>query len=165
MKLVAVPLFEIYDNPGRYGPLISAIPAMLSRCDSSTTKVSLHWRRCRCVSGTCGTACALSWHDTHEGMARLCQQGAHCRMRHVYDARQNWPCSLLSLRQHQACHLMHCAGSASTQFRRYQLSLPTTIRNIAGTAKHREHALCGIAWLGRGKGHTLAVCTNGIMPI
>lgn len=32
MKLVAVPIFEIYDNPGRYGPIISSIPPMLSRC-------------------------------------------------------------------------------------------------------------------------------------
>ncbi|MEW5318140.1 MAG: hypothetical protein WDW38_009386 [Sanguina aurantia] len=31
VKLVAVPLFELYDNVPRYGPVISAIPAMLSR--------------------------------------------------------------------------------------------------------------------------------------
>jgi len=28
---VAVPLFELHDNPGRYGPLLAAVPAMLSR--------------------------------------------------------------------------------------------------------------------------------------
>lgn len=31
MKLVAVPLFELYDNGQRYGPLISSIPHLLSR--------------------------------------------------------------------------------------------------------------------------------------
>jgi hypothetical protein len=31
MKLVAVPIFELYDNPGRYGPIIAALPSMLSR--------------------------------------------------------------------------------------------------------------------------------------
>ncbi|KAG1654227.1 hypothetical protein FOA52_004503 [Chlamydomonas sp. UWO 241] len=31
MKLVAVPIFELYENPGRYGPIIAALPAMLSR--------------------------------------------------------------------------------------------------------------------------------------
>lgn len=30
-RLVAVPLFELHDNPGRYGPLLAALPAMLSR--------------------------------------------------------------------------------------------------------------------------------------
>jgi cleavage and polyadenylation specificity factor subunit 5 len=30
-KLVAVPLFDLYDNPAKYGPLISALPSMLSR--------------------------------------------------------------------------------------------------------------------------------------
>jgi Nucleotide hydrolase len=30
-KLVAVPLFDIYDNPAKYGPVISALPSMLSR--------------------------------------------------------------------------------------------------------------------------------------
>ncbi|EFN55436.1 hypothetical protein CHLNCDRAFT_12869, partial [Chlorella variabilis] len=31
MRLVAVPLFELYDNISRYGPVISSIPALLSR--------------------------------------------------------------------------------------------------------------------------------------
>eukprot|EP00741_Cyanophora_paradoxa_P021319 tig00021348_g20579.t1 len=31
LKLLAVPFFELYDNSQRYGPLISAIPSMLSR--------------------------------------------------------------------------------------------------------------------------------------
>ena len=31
MKLLAVPLFELYDNTARYGPLLSAIPHLLSR--------------------------------------------------------------------------------------------------------------------------------------
>jgi cleavage and polyadenylation specificity factor subunit 5 len=30
-RLVAVPLFELYDHVGRYGPLISSLPQMLSR--------------------------------------------------------------------------------------------------------------------------------------
>jgi cleavage and polyadenylation specificity factor subunit 5 len=30
-RLVAVPLFELHDNPSRYGPLLAALPAMLSR--------------------------------------------------------------------------------------------------------------------------------------
>jgi hypothetical protein len=30
-KLVAVPLFELYDNISRYGPIIASIPALLSR--------------------------------------------------------------------------------------------------------------------------------------
>lgn len=30
-KLLAVPLFEIYDHMSRYGPLISAVPQLLSR--------------------------------------------------------------------------------------------------------------------------------------
>lgn len=30
-KLVAVPLFDLYDNPAKYGPVISALPSMLSR--------------------------------------------------------------------------------------------------------------------------------------
>jgi hypothetical protein len=35
MRLVAVPLFEVYDNIARYGPVISAIPALLSRFNLS----------------------------------------------------------------------------------------------------------------------------------
>ena len=35
MRLVAVPLFEIYDNVTRYGPVISSIPALLSRFNMS----------------------------------------------------------------------------------------------------------------------------------
>ena len=31
MKLVAVPLFDLYDNAPRYGPLISSIPVLLGR--------------------------------------------------------------------------------------------------------------------------------------
>ncbi|EFJ49120.1 hypothetical protein VOLCADRAFT_59795 [Volvox carteri f. nagariensis] len=31
MKLVAVPVFELYDNIPRYGPIISSLPAVLSR--------------------------------------------------------------------------------------------------------------------------------------
>ena len=31
MKLLAVPLFELYDNTQRYGPQLSAIPHYLSR--------------------------------------------------------------------------------------------------------------------------------------
>lgn len=31
MKLLAVPLFELYDNTGRYGPQLSAIPHLLSK--------------------------------------------------------------------------------------------------------------------------------------
>lgn len=31
MKLLAVPLFELYENTGRYGPQLSAIPHILSR--------------------------------------------------------------------------------------------------------------------------------------
>jgi len=31
MKLLAVPLFELYDNTARYGPQLSAIPHILSK--------------------------------------------------------------------------------------------------------------------------------------
>jgi len=31
LKLLAVPLFELYDNASRYGPLIAGLPMMLSR--------------------------------------------------------------------------------------------------------------------------------------
>lgn len=31
LKLLAVPLFEMYDNPQRYGPIISSIPQFLGR--------------------------------------------------------------------------------------------------------------------------------------
>lgn len=31
LKLLAVPLFELYDNPGRYGPVVSMLPQGLSR--------------------------------------------------------------------------------------------------------------------------------------
>ena len=31
MKLLAVPLFELYDNSARYGPQLAAIPHLLSR--------------------------------------------------------------------------------------------------------------------------------------
>lgn len=31
MRLVAVPLYELYDNFARYGPVISSIPVLLSR--------------------------------------------------------------------------------------------------------------------------------------
>lgn len=31
MKLLAVPLFELYDNNPRYGPQLSSIPHLLSR--------------------------------------------------------------------------------------------------------------------------------------
>jgi hypothetical protein len=35
MKLLAIPLFELYDNAARYGPQLSAIPHLLSRCGPS----------------------------------------------------------------------------------------------------------------------------------
>ncbi|KAF8966083.1 nucleotide hydrolase-domain-containing protein, partial [Flammula alnicola] len=35
MKLLAIPLFELYDNAARYGPQLSAIPHLLSRYRSS----------------------------------------------------------------------------------------------------------------------------------
>jgi cleavage and polyadenylation specificity factor subunit 5 len=31
MKLLAVPLFELFDNTVRYGPQLSALPSQLSR--------------------------------------------------------------------------------------------------------------------------------------
>ena len=31
-KLVAAPLFELYDNAPGYGPIISSLPQLLSRC-------------------------------------------------------------------------------------------------------------------------------------
>lgn len=31
MKLLAIPLFELYDDAARYGPQLSAIPHLLSR--------------------------------------------------------------------------------------------------------------------------------------
>lgn len=31
LKLLAVPLFELYGNVARYGPLIAALPSFLSR--------------------------------------------------------------------------------------------------------------------------------------
>uniref|UniRef100_D8QCH0 Cleavage and polyadenylation specificity factor subunit 5 n=1 Tax=Schizophyllum commune (strain H4-8 / FGSC 9210) TaxID=578458 RepID=D8QCH0_SCHCM len=31
MKLLAIPLFELYDNAAKYGPQLSAIPHLLSR--------------------------------------------------------------------------------------------------------------------------------------
>ncbi len=31
MKLLAVPLFELYDNAVRYGPTLSAVPHLLSK--------------------------------------------------------------------------------------------------------------------------------------
>jgi len=33
LKLLAVPLFELYDNAARYGPIISTLPQALSRFD------------------------------------------------------------------------------------------------------------------------------------
>lgn len=36
MKLLAIPLFELYDNAARYGPQLSAIPHLLSRCGISS---------------------------------------------------------------------------------------------------------------------------------
>ena len=30
-KLVAAPLFELYDNPAGYGPVIASLPQVLSR--------------------------------------------------------------------------------------------------------------------------------------
>jgi hypothetical protein len=31
MRLIAVPLFEIYDHAQRYGPIIASVPQLLSR--------------------------------------------------------------------------------------------------------------------------------------
>jgi cleavage and polyadenylation specificity factor subunit 5 len=31
MKLLAVPLFELYENASRYGPVISSLPQALAR--------------------------------------------------------------------------------------------------------------------------------------
>ena len=30
-RLLAIPLFELYDNAARYGPLLASIPQLLSR--------------------------------------------------------------------------------------------------------------------------------------
>mmetsp|Transcript_4421 Transcript_4421/g.15827 ORF Transcript_4421/g.15827 Transcript_4421/m.15827 type:complete len:207 (-) Transcript_4421:1249-1869(-) len=40
LKLLAVPLFELYDNVQRYGPVISAIPQELSRFNLNVMKSS-----------------------------------------------------------------------------------------------------------------------------
>lgn len=45
-RLVAVPLFELHENPGRYGAMLAAVPAMLSRV------------RLNVVAGTGGLAAA-----------------------------------------------------------------------------------------------------------
>jgi hypothetical protein len=52
MKLLAIPLFELYDNSARYGPQLSAIPHLLSRwvvtgsmllvCAHTPSQVRLH---------------------------------------------------------------------------------------------------------------------------
>ena len=34
-KLVAAPVFELYDNAPGYGPVIAALPSILSRCAAS----------------------------------------------------------------------------------------------------------------------------------
>jgi len=39
-KLVAVPLFEIYDNAQRYGPIISSIPQLISRFNIITASAA-----------------------------------------------------------------------------------------------------------------------------
>lgn len=41
LKLIAVPLFELYDNVARYGPVISAVPALLSRFKLNMVSQSL----------------------------------------------------------------------------------------------------------------------------
>ncbi len=43
MKLLAIPLFELYDNAARYGPQLSAIPHLLSR---SISFPFVSWLRC-----------------------------------------------------------------------------------------------------------------------
>lgn len=40
MKLLAIPLFELYDNAARYGPQLSAIPHLLSRYVPSSVKLN-----------------------------------------------------------------------------------------------------------------------------
>jgi len=40
-KLVAAPLFELYDNLASYGQIISCLPQMLSRCLSLSLSVSV----------------------------------------------------------------------------------------------------------------------------
>jgi hypothetical protein len=42
--LVAVPLFELYDNFTRYGPMMASIPTMLSRCAAPTCLCMLYTR-------------------------------------------------------------------------------------------------------------------------
>lgn len=49
-NLVAVPLFELYDNFSRYGPVIASIPSMLSR-----------WGRLRCTGHTCICYLESNW--------------------------------------------------------------------------------------------------------
>lgn len=45
MKLLAIPLFELYDNAARYGPQLSAIPHLLSRSVVVSLSSGLrHWQ-------------------------------------------------------------------------------------------------------------------------
>ena len=48
-KLVAAPLFELYDNAQGYGPIISSLPQALGRFNFIYMWVSIHmriWREC-----------------------------------------------------------------------------------------------------------------------
>ncbi|KAG1673053.1 Cleavage and polyadenylation specificity factor subunit 5 [Nymphon striatum] len=51
-KLVAAPLFELYDNAQGYGPVISSLPQALSR--SPTYKCTQHHRKCEKIYPTMG---------------------------------------------------------------------------------------------------------------
>jgi hypothetical protein len=42
MKLHAIPVFELYDNAARYGPLFAGIPHILSRCVVSRLKYEVY---------------------------------------------------------------------------------------------------------------------------
>ena len=67
-KLVAAPLFELYDNLNSYGQIISCLPQMLSRCLLPLSSLSLSVCLSLLLSlivCICRHIYELSWYYTH----------------------------------------------------------------------------------------------------
>lgn len=82
-KLVAVPVLELYDNAPRYGPVIAAVPAMLSRLRLnllvSRGKGAGAGKRCGAGCCICSTRDQASWsHRYADACTRQVDMGLGC---------------------------------------------------------------------------------------
>jgi hypothetical protein len=99
MKLLAIPLFELYDNAARYGPQLSAIPHLLSRYVCSLRAISWATLTPEFEGTTLYTSrstfslrkfscCTLAHLNVVEWLSSVCYRRVHFVIQHLTRARE-----------------------------------------------------------------------------